>query len=91
MAQHPQQATSERPLAECESEENEPMPQLIARTLAAVEGVPIDELPPLNDAIDTDALAGLFGADSTVDHLSFAYQDYRVVVTADERVAVFER
>ena len=90
MARPLRQVTDDQPLAESHSDGEEPLSHLVVRTLATIEGVPIDALPPLNDAVDTDALSTLFDGDSTVERLTFSYQGYRVVVSGDERVAVYD-
>ncbi|WP_284007275.1 HalOD1 output domain-containing protein [Haloarcula pelagica] len=90
MVSQPRHVRDKRPLTESHSDGHEPVPHHVVRTVAAVDGVPVDALPPLNDAVDTDALASLFDGESAVEHLAFSYRGYRIVVT-DERVTVYER
>ena len=54
----------------------------IVTTVAALADVPVDELPPLYEYVDPDALNGLFDSpDARSDlQLSFSYLDYDVTV-----------
>lgn len=62
----------------------------IITTVAALADVPADELPPLYDSIDPDALDALF--DSSSDRsdlrLSFSYFEYDVTVHQERDIVV---
>lgn len=62
----------------------------IITTVAALADVPADELPPLYDSIDPDALDALF--DSSGDRsdlqLSFSYFEYDVTVHQEGEIVV---
>lgn len=72
------------------------LPSLAVAVVTAVarrEGVDETELPPLRDAIDPDALDGVFAG--SLDHpakgpsrVGFEYCDYRVVVEEDRSVTL---
>lgn len=55
----------------------------IVRRVAEVEGVEPDELPPLYESIDPDALATLLESSAETMTVEFSYLDYRVIVDND--------
>lgn len=63
----------------------------MVETIARREGADPSDLPPLYDAVDTDALdrlAGPRGAGTGDVEVTFAYQGYRVTVRGDGRVSL---
>lgn len=69
--------------------EEEPSTAIIT-TVASLAGVPADELPPLYEYADPDALDGLFdSADARSDlQLSFSYLDYDVTVHQEGEIVI---
>ncbi|MFC4439171.1 MULTISPECIES: HalOD1 output domain-containing protein [Natrialbaceae] len=69
--------------------EEEPSTAIIT-AVAALAGVPADELPPLYGYVDPDALDGLFdSADARSDlQLSFSYLDYDVIVSQEREIVI---
>ncbi|THE66668.1 hypothetical protein D8Y22_00600 [Salinadaptatus halalkaliphilus] len=62
----------------------------IITTIAAREGVDPTELPPLWDAVDTEALNRLSqsAASNSSLHVRFSYQGYDIVVDGTDSVAI---
>lgn len=62
---------------------DEPVAIAVARAVAAVEGVPMEDLPSVGDAVDPDALDALFaGAEHEGDcWIVFEYANYEVAVS----------
>ena len=60
-------------------------------TVAAVEGTPPTELPPLYDVIDPEALDKVFAGKESLGKVVFNYNSYEVSVEADGYVAVKDR
>jgi len=52
-------------------------------------GTPILELPPLEDAIDTEALAAVVDGDNPAAQLRFRYAGYVVTVDGDRTVSLW--
>lgn len=61
----------------------------IITSVAAVSNSPPEELPPLYEAIDPEALQSLLqpASDGLV---AFHYHEYTVCVTTDERVSIYD-
>lgn len=81
---------SRSPIAEATVEGDESTSVAVLTAVAAVSNRSIDDLPPLCERIDTDALDGLFLDETMRGSVSFRYNGYIVVATADERVQVYE-
>lgn len=69
------------------------MANVVVRTVAVFANREPEELPPLNEAIDPDALDALFhptprGTSRAGGRVEFSYAGHRVVVTDHRRVAV---
>lgn len=60
----------------------------LVEAVAAVTGRNVLELPPLNDALDGDALEALLESDADELVITFRYADTTVVVEAGETIAV---
>lgn len=60
----------------------------VVQALAEKEGVRPNELPPLYDAIDLEALDRLCLSGAGLRAVTFTYQDYRIVVSPDGEVEV---
>lgn len=61
----------------------------IAETAARTLERPIDELPPLSDSINLDAVETLLGDDSSEDvTITFPYAGHRVLVHSGETVYI---
>ena len=73
-------------------EDTEPVFLTVLQGIAALENVPITELDPLYDQVDTEALTALLSharnrdSDVTVE---FAVEEYDVIVTQDGEVCVY--
>lgn len=64
-----------------------PLPVAIVERVAARENVDPLDLPPLQGAIDTDALSALFATPGKgPDDVTFTYHGYRVTVEGPEQV-----
>ncbi|HKJ59764.1 MAG TPA: HalOD1 output domain-containing protein [Halobacteriales archaeon] len=77
-------------LVEMDVDEARPVSAVVVAAVAALDNRPPEELPPLHDVVDTDALSVLFedGADDGC--VVFPYCDYVVQVHADDVVSVHE-
>ncbi|RQH03277.1 HalOD1 output domain-containing protein [Natrarchaeobius oligotrophus] len=67
--------------------------QGIVNGMAALEGVPATEIAPLYDRIRTEAMNELLEHAQSVDGyvgIEFTLEGYTVVVTSDERIAIYE-
>ncbi|NIB99837.1 HalOD1 output domain-containing protein [Halobacterium sp. R2-5] len=64
------------------------MSQAVIETVAAIDNTPPTELPPLYDAVDSDALDNLFAGKASLGKVVFNYNSYEVSVDADGYVAV---
>jgi len=69
---------------------DEAVPTAVVETVAAVSNGTVTELPPLQDAIDPDALDALFTTGQAHGSLAFEYHGFLVVVTAAGTVAVHD-
>lgn len=71
---------------------DQPSSEIIPRTTTAVAvaaETPIEELPPLTDAIDPDGFEALVTGDPSHDvTITFAYAGQRVLVHADKTIYV---
>lgn len=65
-------------------EDDENLALSIVEAVAAASNVPPDELPRLEDTIDTDALNDLFAGRSSEGRVTFRFAGYRVSVFGDE-------
>lgn len=63
----------------------------IVEEVAAVRGVPTDELEPLYTAIDPDALERLFSGAFRNGRVEFEYEGCTVVAESGGHVAIVER
>lgn len=82
-------APSQSPVAEATVENDESTSVVVLTAVAAVSNRSIDDLPPLYERVNTDALDGLFLDETMRGSVSFRYHGYTVVATADERVQVY--
>ncbi|WP_254273317.1 HalOD1 output domain-containing protein [Haloarcula marina] len=80
--------SSEPPLVTQTPESTETISATVVRAVAAVDGRPVETLPPLMDAVDPDALDALF-ENTEFGEMAFVYADHRIVVSADPVVAVY--
>lgn len=78
-------------VATTERTENEPASAAVVRALSNAAGVPFDELPPLYDVIDPDALDTLCASIDGSSTIEFTYNDYRVVITDSHTIEVQTR
>ena len=62
----------------------------VVRAVAAVDNVPVADLPPLYEAIDPDALNALLQSNGFDGHVTFEYADHAVRVESDGSVSVFD-
>lgn len=60
----------------------------VLEAVGAASNTPVVELPPLNDAVDPEALDVLFSTPRTLDRAQFRYAGYLVTVHADRTIAV---
>ncbi|MCU4925332.1 hypothetical protein OB905_04930 [Halobacteria archaeon AArc-dxtr1] len=60
----------------------------VVSAVAEASGTDLLELPPLHDFIDPDALNNLFTGHATVEHVTFQYAGYDVVVRGSDDVQV---
>lgn len=60
----------------------------IAEAVSAATGTPVEDLPPLYEVIDPDALGALFSNRRTDGYVEFRYADRVVAVHADRTVEV---
>lgn len=68
---------------------SEPPSTRIALQLAEATGEPVDELEPLAETVDPEALDALFEAGSQPDaHVTFTHEGYAVTVTGDGDVLI---
>lgn len=79
--------------AEYRRDRNGALSVFVGQLVAMVADEDPMSIPPLNDAIDPDALDSLFaprqtGGQRTAGHLEFTYAGYRVTVHADNYVTV---
>lgn len=73
-------------------EEGNPTPTVaVVEALSEATGVPADDLPPLYEYVDTDALNGLFEGRRTTGFVRFQVGSWVVLVHADEYVRVYSR
>lgn len=69
------------------SEQKEQLLLSLVDTVSDAQETPMEELPPLNDSIDLDALNGLVTDDQSSDvAVSFEYDGLRVLVRSRETV-----
>jgi hypothetical protein len=80
---------SVRPLAETAIDEQSVV-ETVVQTVSAVDGRPPESLPPLGNAVDTDAITALVEESDTSGYIVFDYVDYRVRVDLDGVVTLFE-
>lgn len=72
-----------------ETDHNNPT-ELIVETVAALSNTPVEELPPLYEALDPDALDQLFDHGNTQAlKIRFQYQGFQITLDSDG-VATFE-
>lgn len=62
--------------------------QAVIDAVAAVEGTPPTELPPLYDVVDPEALDNVFAGKASLGKVVFNYNSYEVSVEADGYVAL---
>lgn len=62
----------------------------VIEAISAVTGTPVEELPPLRDVVDTDALNAISTPQSAATDVavSFTYADYEVTVTSGGPITV---
>lgn len=63
--------------------------EIIVEFVASVLNKNRDELPPIEHAIDTDALESLISSERSVDSLSFVYDEVKVKITSDGKLWVY--
>lgn len=68
----------------------EPVSEVVLRTVAAVTGRPPLDLPPLQESQDVGALNRLFASSTAVESLQFEYAECDVTVEPD-RIRVRDR
>lgn len=78
------------PVVETTIEDDESAGPVVLTVVGAVAGVALVDLPPLYDHVDPDALDALFTTGATCGNVVFRYDGFVVVVTADERVEVYD-
>ena len=77
-------------LVEMAVDEARPVSAVVVAAVAALENCRPEELPPLNDVVDTDALSAIFAQGTDDACVVFPYCDYVVQVRADDVVSVHE-
>jgi len=70
------------------TESDAALSSLVVDAVSAETQMPVDELPPLYDVIDPDALDVLFDADDTDGSVEFQYAGRTVTVFADRTITV---
>ncbi|EMA08656.1 hypothetical protein C437_08222 [Haloarcula vallismortis ATCC 29715] len=60
----------------------------VVQAVAATEGRPTEDLPPLGETINPDALTACITDSNTDGHVAFDYSGHRVVVDTDGTVTV---
>lgn len=76
------------PLVTTSFDDPESITELVVQAVAAVDDTPIEALPALTTAVDPDALITLF-SDGATGHVSFFYNDHKVVVTSPGEIKVY--
>ncbi|MEY7850494.1 HalOD1 output domain-containing protein [Natrarchaeobius sp. A-rgal3] len=66
------------------------MIQDVIRTIAGRERTRVENLEPLYESIDTDALARLVTGDRPADRIEFNYAGYRIIIAPDDGWLVLE-
>ncbi|QLG26902.1 hypothetical protein HUG10_04805 [Halorarum halophilum] len=79
------------PLASTTVYEGETVATTVTFAMGSVRGVDAAELPPIHDAVDTDALDALFQGSARTGQVSFPYCDHLVVVDGNGRVEIHDR
>lgn len=71
--------------------ESESVCEELLLAVAAVDGSPLSELPPLSEAVDPDALETVLESSPSDEHsyLRFEYSGYPIYITWDGIIAVF--
>lgn len=65
----------------CEETSHDSPTELILETVAAFSNTPVEELPPLYETVDPDALEQLFGHDNTQAlQVQFQYDGYLITL-----------
>ena len=73
-------------------EDTEPMFLTVLRGIAALENVPVTELDPLYDQVDTEALTALLSHGREVDSdvtVEFTVDDHDILVSQDGEVCIY--
>ncbi|MBX0295314.1 HalOD1 output domain-containing protein [Haloarcula nitratireducens] len=79
---------STAPLVSTSFQDPEAVAPAVVQAVSNVSEDPIESLPPLNTAVDPDALAALVEG-GTVAHVAFSYHGHDVVVTAAGDIEVY--
>jgi len=83
------QAGDGTPLATTTVEQADTPSIVIAEMVSDLADAPLDELPPLANAVDPDALDAVFAGEDTVGRLTFTFADYDVLLDSAGAVAVY--
>lgn len=78
------------PLVEVSVDEGAQPSTVVLEATAAATNTPIEELPPLQNSVDTDALDDIFDDRSTSGYVAVRYVGHVVRVHADDVVTVHE-
>ncbi|SNZ13307.1 hypothetical protein SAMN06269185_2112 [Natronoarchaeum philippinense] len=70
---------------------DEPCSTAVVDAVAAASNTDQTDLRPLYETIDPDMLDSLFGSDGSDGTVRFEYENYGVVVQANERIELYER
>lgn len=70
--------------------DDESATEVVVSAVAIVANAELTDLPPLYETVDPESLNELFPPDTDVGAIRFDYDDYVVVVRADEVVEVYE-
>lgn len=60
----------------------------VVETVSTASGTPVADLPPLRDAVESDALEALFSRGSATGYVRFVYAGHVVTVHADRTIEV---
>lgn len=82
---------AQRAVLSTELQEDERRSEMVVEAVAAVEGTPPDELSPLYETLEPDALDSLFRRNSVDGWVEFEYCGWHLDVNADGRIVVRER
>lgn len=78
------------PVADCTVDDEESLVNAIAYSVAAVSGSSTNDLPPVYDSVDTDALQAFLDSLESDGHVVFSYHDYEVAVYPDRTIEIYE-